>query len=31
MDIQLINEPIESVSLEENAFDAVLLIDVIEH
>jgi SAM-dependent methyltransferase len=31
MDIQLINEPIESARLEENAFDAVLLIDVIEH
>jgi len=31
MGIHLINEPIESVKLEENTFDAVLLIDIIEH
>jgi|YelNatPaOPRAMG01_1025707.scaffolds.fasta_scaffold03649_10 2-polyprenyl-3-methyl-5-hydroxy-6-metoxy-1,4-benzoquinol methylase len=31
MDIQLINESIESVKLEENTFDAVLLIDILEH
>jgi uncharacterized protein YaaR (DUF327 family) len=31
MGIQLINEPVESARLEENAFDAVLLIDILEH
>jgi len=31
MGIELINEPIESVKLEENSFDAALLIDILEH
>jgi len=31
MGISLINEPIESVKLKENTFDASLLIDILEH
>jgi SAM-dependent methyltransferase len=31
MDIKLINEPIESANFEERSFDAVLLLDILEH